>query len=347
MRMVIKVLRKIIMTLVIGGMSLIAAATAFGDVIPTTEWASFRGSSTSYNGGPVPIGSIVDAYDPDGAHCGTFVVKSSGKYGFMSVYADDPYSTEIDEGAEPGNQLTFYLNGRLALTEGPDNPIWNGMGATAEVNLSASATVSIAAVTLPGDQLAEPGDRVTYAVTVMNTGDGLDFYRVSATSFHGWIIETSDDFVYAGPGENATLYFDVLVPQALFYDVDDGVTFRVESGIDASVYIEGGAITFVGSPTDVEDEDSGILPEQFELYQNYPNPFNPVTTIAFDLTVRSEVTLEIFSILGTRLESRELGMLTPGHHTVKFDGQSMASGIYFYRVTAGDKGAMKKMALMK
>ena len=146
------------MTLVIGGMSLMAAGIAVGEVIPTMEWASFRGSMTTYNGDPVPVGSVVDAYDPDGAHCGTFTVHTAGKYGFMSVYADDPYSTEVDEGAGPGNQLTFYLNGRLALTEGPDDPVWNGMGSTAEVNLAASALVSIESVSMPADQEAEPGD---------------------------------------------------------------------------------------------------------------------------------------------------------------------------------------------
>jgi len=63
--MVIIVLRKIILTLILGGMSLLAAGTAIGEVIPTMEWASFRGSMTTYNGNPVPVGSIVDAYDPE------------------------------------------------------------------------------------------------------------------------------------------------------------------------------------------------------------------------------------------------------------------------------------------
>ncbi|HDL02623.1 MAG TPA: T9SS type A sorting domain-containing protein [candidate division Zixibacteria bacterium] len=345
--MVIIVLRKIILTLILGGMSLLAAGTAIGEVIRTMEWASFRGSVTTYNGNPVPVGSIVDAYDPGGAHCGTFTVKSEGLYGFMPVYADDPYTSEIDEGAELGNQLTFYLNGRLALTEGPDSPTWNGMGATSEVNLSASATVSIDSVAFPADQEAEPGDTVTYAVTVQNTGNGMDFYEVTATSFHGWIIQTSDDFVYAEPGQNATVYFKVLVPGALFYDVIDDVNFRVASGIDNSANVTGAVSTLVGFTTDIDDDENGLLPGQFELYQNYPNPFNPITTIAFDLTVKCEVKLEVFNILGIKVENHDLGTLMPGHHSVQFDGASLASGIYFYKIKAGDRSAMKKMALLK
>jgi len=345
--MVIKVLRKIIITLVIGGMSLIAAGAAFGEVIPTMEWASFRGSATVYNGNSVPVGSIVDAYDPDGAHCGTYVVNSPGKYGYMSVYADDPYSPDVDEGASLGNQLTFYLNGRLGLTEGPDNPIWTGMGSTADVNLSATAIVSIKSVNVPFGQEAESGDTVRYEVTVQNNGNGLDFYKVTASSFHGWIIETSDEFVYAKSDSNATVYFDVIIPVALFYEVIDETVFRVSSGVDSNIYVEGTVFTTNGTFTDVEDEEGGLLPDQFKLYQNYPNPFNPFTTIAFDLTARSDVTLEIFNILGSRIEGRDLGVLAPGHHAVHFDGATLASGIYFYKVKAGGKSAMKKMALMK
>ncbi len=339
--------RKIILTLVIGGWSLLAAGVAFGEVVPTNVWANLRGSATTYNGNPVPVGSIIDAYDPDGAHCGTWTVKYEGIYGFIPVYGDDIYSIDVDEGAEQGDALTFYLNGRLALTEGPDDPVWIGMGSTSEVNLSASAAVLIEAAALPGDQDAMPGDTVRYYVTVRNTGEGLDFYRATATTFHGWIIHTSADFVYAGPGEEATVYIDVLIPKALFYEVDDQVDFRVTSGIDNSVYIESSVVTHVRISTDISDDDTGLLPGGFELYQNYPNPFNPSTKIAFDLTVRSEVTLEVFNILGSRVEKLDLGDMAPGNHIIEFDGASLASGIYFYKLKAGDNTAMKKMALLK
>lgn len=340
-------IRKIILTLAIGGLSLLAMGTAFGEVIPTMEWTNFRGSATTYNGNPVPVGSVIDAYDPDGAHCGTWTVKTEGIYGFMPVYADDPYSVDVDEGAELGDQLTFYLNGRLALTEGPDDPVWTGMGTTAEVNLSATADISMEVTAMPGDQDAEPGDTIRYYVTVRNTGNGLDLYKAAAITTHGWIIKTSDDFVYAAPGEEATVYFDVLIPVALFYEVDDQVDFRVISGADNSVYIEGSAVTHVRIPTDVSDDENGLLPGDFRLYQNYPNPFNPSTNIAFDLSVRSEVTLEVFNILGSKVEQLDLGSMAPGNHIIEFDGSALASGIYFYKLKAGDETAMKKMALVK
>ncbi|MEW5924743.1 MAG: T9SS type A sorting domain-containing protein [Candidatus Zixiibacteriota bacterium] len=340
-------IRIIKLTLAIGGLSLLAMGTAYGEVIPTMEWTNFRGSATTYNGNPVPVGSVIDAYDPDGAHCGTWTVKTEGIYGFMPVYADDPYSVDVDEGAGLGDQLTFYLNGRLALTEGPDDPVWTGMGTTAEVNLSATADVSMEATAMPGDQDALPGDTVRYYVTVRNTGNGLDFYRATAVTAHGWIIKTSADFVYAAPGETATVYFDVLVPVALFYEVDDEADFRVFSGIDNSVYIEGNVTTHIRIPTDVSDDEGDILPGDFKLYQNYPNPFNPSTNVAFELSVRSDVTLEIFNILGSRVDYLDLGTMAPGHHVIEFDGSSLASGIYFYKLNAGSNTAMKKMALVK
>lgn len=92
-------------------------------------------------------------------------------------------------------------------------------------------------------------------------------------------------------------------------------------------------------------------PVSFSLSQNYPNPFNPSTTIKFTLAVDSKVSLKIFNILGEEVFSK-FQDLKSGYHTVNFNGSSLSSGIYFYRLDAtGTNGAeftsVKKMTLIK
>lgn len=89
------------------------------------------------------------------------------------------------------------------------------------------------------------------------------------------------------------------------------------------------------------------LPHELTLEQNYPNPFNPVTQIAFTLPEHSEVTLEVFDMLGRRVallvsESREAG-----RHEVSWDASRAASGVYVYRLQAGTQVLTRKMTLVK
>ncbi len=100
---------------------------------PTNEWVNFYCDFNEFYNVPLPAGSVVDAYDPDGVHCGTFFVTTPGSYGFMPVYRDDPY-TETDEGAMPGDSITFFVNGYTAIASG--NVVWTENGDSHEVCLS-------------------------------------------------------------------------------------------------------------------------------------------------------------------------------------------------------------------
>jgi hypothetical protein len=139
----------------------------------------------------------------------------------------------------------------------------------------------------------------------------------------------------------------VLIPKAIFYDVDDEVSFRVQSGIELTLFVDGTVTTHVRVQTDAPEDGEGLMPVGFKLYQNFPNPFNPVTTLAFDLPARAEVELEVFNMLGSLMTRVSLGTLSSGHHTVEYNGVSLASGVYFYRIKAGEFSAMKKMVLLK
>jgi hypothetical protein len=108
------------------------------------------------------------------------------------------------------------------------------------------------------------------------------------------------------------------------------------------------------TPTAIDDDPStdDLLPETMQVSQNYPNPFNPATRIEFSLPERSDVRVEVFNTLGQRVRVLLDESRPAGDHTVYWDGRdvsgaSVASGVYFYRVTAGDYVSSKKMMLVK
>ena len=100
-----------------------------------------------------------------------------------------------------------------------------------------------------------------------------------------------------------------------------------------------------GAVASVEDEMQ--LPTEFQLYQNYPNPFNPITKIKYSIPTSSLVILKIYDILGREIEILINEEKPSGDYEVEFDGGEITSGIYFYRIQAGDYVETKKMVLMK
>lgn len=108
--------------------------------------------------------------------------------------------------------------------------------------------------------------------------------------------------------------------------------------------------------TGVEGKDSGI-PREYRLYQNYPNPFNPATTIKYSIPYsmnRKEsskdlvnVTLGIYDLLGRKVVTILNTEQSPGNYSVEFKANNLSSGIYLYKLKAGDFNSTKKMILMK
>jgi len=103
---------------------------------------------------------------------------------------------------------------------------------------------------------------------------------------------------------------------------------------------------FVGYTSDVSYQAE--VPDQFELSQNYPNPFNPSTRINFSIPVDANVSLKIYDILGREVSTlADNEFKSAGQHTVNFDASNLPSGIYFYRLQAGDFVQVRKMMLLK
>jgi hypothetical protein len=94
---------------------------------------NFYSPDSVWNDRPLPVGSVVRAYDPQGVLSGEFVVSRAGRYGLMPVYADDPTTPE-DEGALPGDVLRFTVDGETASTA-PAVVRWTAMGELQRVDL--------------------------------------------------------------------------------------------------------------------------------------------------------------------------------------------------------------------
>ncbi len=110
------------------------------------------------------------------------------------------------------------------------------------------------------------------------------------------------------------------------------------------------------SPPDGEtNSNNSIIPSEFSLAQNYPNPFNPVTVISYQLPVNSFVTLKVFNSLGQEVAMLVNQMQDAGYKTAEFDANHLPSGIYYYRISAGNPSSgsgqafsnVKKMLLAK
>ncbi len=100
-------------------------------------------------------------------------------------------------------------------------------------------------------------------------------------------------------------------------------------------------------PFPVDDPSIDELPGVVNLSQNYPNPFNPSTQIRYELPQESNVTLDVYSIEGQLVATLVNSVQPAGMHTVHFDGSRLASGVYLYRLTAGNNMLSKKMILIK
>jgi len=131
---------------------------------------------------------------------------------------------------------------------------------------------------------------------------------------------------------------------------EEQLKIMIDSGNDGSI---DDSLLVANIITDVKDDDyGGALPYSFELSQNYPNPFNPVTTIEYSLPERSNVTIEIYNVLGQRVQTLVNREESAGSYTVTWDGSDAsgkpaATGLYLYRFQAGDHVETKKMLLLK
>jgi hypothetical protein len=146
-------------------------------------------------------------------------------------------------------------------------------------------------------------------------------------------------FISSGPysidaGDSLTFAFAIIAQQSSY-------ALTVASRLAASEYQR--------ILTDVKDggDANSVLPTKFALHQNYPNPFNPSTTISFDLPAKTHVRLYVYNVLGQLVTTLFDGEKPAGHHSIVWNADNLASGIYFCRIESEAFTHMMKMLLMK
>ncbi len=152
-----------------------------------------------------------------------------------------------------------------------------------------------------------------------------------ALTFNGIILGT-------GTGTGSPLSIHVIGGQSEPDSMDVVVTKQNYFRYHAKVKV-------IGTPVSIQPV-AGV-PANYSLSQNYPNPFNPVTKIKFELPKISNVKLVVYDVLGREVQVLINSRMNPGFHSFDFSAANMPSGVYFYRLTAGDFTDVKKMTLIK
>jgi len=187
--------------------------------------------------------------------------------------------------------------------------------------------------------LAADGTYIITGVTESYGAGNLDIYMIKTTMTGDVIWEET----YGGSSSD--------YGRMVFQDQGGGYVLIGDGYSDSNGGTDMYLLKIQGEVTSVENVYA-ILPEGYELRQNYPNPFNMLTTIEYTVPRHANVTLKIYNILGQVVREWPTVFRTMGNHIVQWDGRSdsgnsVASGVYFYSLTADDFIKTKKMVLMK
>ncbi len=191
-----------------------------------------------------------------------------------------------------------------------------------------------------------------------NTWEGslIPYFNFGVTDLYflsfqnGWVT-TNNKNIFRTTNAGAT--WDTLQSATTLDEVIKNIEFfntNISYGIGTNhiYFTNDGCVTYsiVDSVvTNVESQPS--VPTQFILYQNYPNPFNPATVISYQLPVSGNVTLKVYDVLGNEIATLVNEEKSAGVYDVDFDGSDLSSGIYFYKLHAGNFTKTNKMILLK
>ena len=181
---------------------------------------------------------------------------------------------------------------------------------------------------------------LSFWIAAYNSSSKFDVKLQVSTDGSAWV----DKAVYKSKGAGGDIGLD-FINKTLSLQLSGSYFLRwstanYESG---GFYIDDIVVT--GKPTGVKNE--GVSLKTFALEQNFPNPFNPVTTIGYYLPNSAHVTLKIYDILGREIKTLVNGQMNPGSYSVVVSTENMSSGVYVYRLQAGEFTSARKMTLIK
>ena len=302
----------------------------------TTGWNMISGLSST-----VPLAEVDD---PDG------IIIQGTLYGFVGMY--NP-STEIQPGK--GYWIRANANGTIGLSSGAGVPTslakataGNGtqLKSALEVfdRIEIQGAAGMERAMYFGNILPEEVQRENFSLPPVPPGGAFD-----ARFTDGYYLNESNEGTILLQGESYPLSLTVYsssMDETIEYIVTekDGVEHRVITGESIELTDPDVRMVLVQR---VGGEAEKLLPKEFSLSQNYPNPFNPSTTIEYALPKDSYVTLEVYNMLGQRVEVLVNEEQQAGYHRVVFDATKLPSGVYVYRIKAQDFVDVKKLVFLK
>lgn len=184
-----------------------------------------------------------------------------------------------------------------------------------------------------------PVELTSFSLNMINNGIELEWETATELNNYGFEIEKKVDrepwekigFVNGYGNSNSSKYYSF---------IDKNVT-------SGKFYYRLKQIDLDGSFEYSDVIESEYTPDQFKLNDNYPNPFNPSTVISFSIPDDKFVKLSVFDVLGNEIELLENNIKKAGIYKYTFDANNLASGVYYYKLSVGNKTEIKKMMLIK
>ena len=243
----------------------------------------------------------------------------------------------------------FYANstGKTGVTRKPGVPspgcTCHGANPTTSVNVAINGPASLApgqqgsyTLTVSGGPLQAAGTNIAASGGTLATADG------SLSLSSGELTHTSPK---APSGGTVTFNFKFTAPASpgtvTLYANGNSVNLAGGNSGDSWNFAADKAINVV---TDVNDPS---LVSGFALGQNYPNPFNPSTKIYFSLAAAGDISLALYDLAGRKAATIANGYYPAGGHTADFSAAGLASGVYYYKLTAAGFTSVKKMIISK
>jgi len=263
-------------------------------------------------------------------------------------------TTQSSTATPGGARFVFAKQGTQTLTLGEGNtltalPIEVSSGTTLDMGssiLAGSGIVDVKEGATVLTSLAGGVDAIFAGVTTDVTladGSGYGFNGTEAQITSTRMPATVTDLIIDNSAgvklSQATTINGVLRLVAGVFD--NTISFTL--GDNGSISYEGGSLLI---PTSVARQPSDI-PAEFALLQNYPNPFNPMTTIRYTLPRQAQVTLRIYDATGRQVAELVNGQHPAGAYAITWNAEGYSSGAYYYRISAGEFTAVRKLILMK
>ena len=354
-----------------GGTLIIPEGALF--ILPGVDYASLRGGTTLINQGTVRMGGTL-AFGIQGS---SFVENQA----LWEIISDADFSGGTGSGGTFKNTGIFRKSGGVGLTQ--VNGWWNFINLSGGIINIESGEIEfttnnnfaneVGGIIQGVGTINVPSNFTNNGITSPGNSAGMLSYignflpsatAVFEVQLGGLVLGESDLLNVTGSAKlNGTLKVSLIngfIPAAGDSFVvlnttsaitDSFVIFDIQSGLYLTIKKKRNNVTIfvdsVGTISSLENETDIRTITSYELSQNYPNPFNPSTTIQFALPQAAFVTLEVFNVVGERINLLVSQELNAGKYNYEWNGLTLTSGVYFYRLQAGSFVETKKMILLK